>query len=290
MADQNPTGPAGTVTDEQTKRTKPDAQTATPARTAQDRVERIPTVIADDVHIVYKVMAGSGGRGTAASAFSRLVRRQERPTMREVHAVRGVSFTTYKGEAIGLIGRNGSGKSTLLKAVAGLLPPESGVVYTSGKPSLLGVNAALMNDLTGDRNVVLGCLAMGMSPEEVEQRYAGIVDFADVGEFIDLPMRTYSSGMAARLRFAIGSAKSHEILLIDEALATGDAEFRAKSEQRIKELREEAGTVFVVSHSLDVVTDTCDRALWLDKGTLRMDGDAQEVVDAYLTESTRKRK
>lgn len=277
------------MTDEQTKHTEHAEQTATPARGVQDRVERVPTVIADDVHIVYKVMAGSGGRGTAATAFSRLARRQERPTLREVHAVRGVTFTAYKGEAIGLIGRNGSGKSTLLKAVAGLLPPESGVVYTSGQPSLLGVNAALMNDLTGDRNVVLGCLAMGMSPEEIEQRYDDIVDFAGVGEFIDLPMRTYSSGMAARLRFAIGSAKSHEILLIDEALATGDAEFRAKSEQRIHELREEAGTVFVVSHSLEVVTDTCDRALWLEKGALRMDGDAQDVVDAYMTESTRKK-
>jgi teichoic acid transport system ATP-binding protein len=289
VADQNPTGPAGIVTDEQSKTPE---QTATPAQTApaQAGSEQIPTVIADDVHVVYKVMAGSGGRGTAASAFSRLVRRQERPTLREVHAVRGVSFTAYKGEAIGLIGRNGSGKSTLLKAVAGLLPPAEGVVYTSGQPSLLGVNAALMNDLTGDRNVVLGCLAMGMTPEEIEERYDDIVDFAGVGEFIDLPMRTYSSGMAARLRFAIGSAKSHEILLIDEALATGDADFRTKSEQRIKDLRDEAGTVFLVSHSLDVVTDTCNRALWLDKGSLRMDGDAQEVVDAYLTESTRKKK
>jgi teichoic acid transport system ATP-binding protein len=251
--------------------------------------DRVPTVIADDVHIVYKVLAGSGGKGTAASALSRLMRRQERPTIREVHAVKGVSFTAYKGDAIGLIGRNGSGKSTLLKAIAGLLPPVRGSVYTSGRPSLLGVNAALMSDLTGDRNVVLGCLAMGMTQAEIDTRYDDIVDFAGVGEFIDLPMRTYSSGMAARLRFAIGSARTHDILLIDEALATGDADFQAKSEQRIKDLRDEAGTVFVVSHSLSVVTDTCNRAIWLDKGTMKMDGDVQEVVDAYLTESTRKK-
>ncbi|HZM77080.1 MAG TPA: sugar ABC transporter ATP-binding protein, partial [Candidatus Limnocylindrales bacterium] len=153
----------------------------------------------------------------------------------------------------------------------------------------LGVNAALMQDLTGDRNVVLGCLAMGMTPEEIEQKYDEIVDFAGVDEFIDLPMRTYSSGMAARLRFAIGSARTHDILLIDEALATGDADFRAKSEKKIKDLRDEAGTVFLVSHSLDVVTDTCNRAIWLDKGSLKMDGEAKEVVDAYLTESTRKK-
>jgi teichoic acid transport system ATP-binding protein len=271
-----------------TETTAPQAPEASP-ETKPETVERIPTVIADDVHIVYKVLAGSGGKGTAASALSRIVRRQERPTIREVHAVKGVTFTAYKGDAIGLIGRNGSGKSTLLKAVAGLLPPASGTVYTSGQPSLLGVNAALMNDLTGDRNVVLGCLAMGMQPDEIEQRYPGIVDFAGVGEFIDLPMRTYSSGMAARLRFAIGSARSHDILLIDEALATGDADFRTKSEKRIKDLRDEAGTVFVVSHSLDVVIDTCNRAIWLDKGVMKMDGGAREVVDAYLAETTRKK-
>ncbi|HYU87012.1 MAG TPA: ABC transporter ATP-binding protein [Kribbellaceae bacterium] len=272
----------------------PAAETATetPADKPVNKVpvaDRVPTVIADDVHIVYKVLAGSGGKGTAASALSRLMRRQERPTIREVHAVKGVSFTAYKGDAIGLIGRNGSGKSTLLKAIAGLLPPVRGSVYTSGRPSLLGVNAALMSDLTGDRNVVLGCLAMGMTQEEIDTRYDDIVDFAGVGEFIDLPMRTYSSGMAARLRFAIGSARTHDILLIDEALATGDADFQTKSEQRIKDLRDEAGTVFVVSHSLSVVTDTCNRAIWLDRGAMKMDGDVQEVVDAYLTESTRKK-
>jgi teichoic acid transport system ATP-binding protein len=262
------------------------AATAPPAAAA----DAIPTVIADDVHLIYKVIAGSGGKGTAASALSRLIKRQKQPTAREVHAVKGVSFTAYKGDAIGLIGRNGSGKSTLLRAVAGLMPPASGAIYTSGQPSLLGVNAAMMNDLTGNRNVILGCLAMGMSQAEIDERYDEIVEFSGIGEFIDLPMRTYSSGMAARLKFAIASAKSHEILLVDEALATGDAEFRTKSEEKIKELRDEAGTVFLVSHSLDVVTDTCNRALWLDKGALRMDGDAKEVVDAYLTETTKKKR
>lgn len=265
------------------------AETAAPTPVAKaTESEAVPTVIADDVHIIYKVTAGSGGKGTAASAFRRLVKRQERPTIREVHAVKGVTFTAYKGDAIGLIGRNGSGKSTLLRAIAGLLPPASGAIYTGGQPSLLGVNAALMADLTGDRNVVLGCLAMGMSPEEIEQRYDEIVEFSGVGDFIDLPMRTYSSGMAARLRFAIGSAKSHDILLVDEALATGDAEFKTKSEQKIKDLRDEAGTVFLVSHSLEVVTATCNRAIWLDRGVLKMDGDAKEVVDAYNRETARK--
>ena len=240
-----------------------------------------PTVIADGVNIIYKVIAGQGGKGTAATALRRIVKRQDRPTIREVHAVKDVSFTAYKGDAIGVIGRNGSGKSTLLRAVAGLLPPASGAIYTGGRPSLLGVNAAMMNDLTGDRNVVLGCLAMGMSPAEIDQRYDEIVEFSGIGDFIDLPMSTYSSGMAARLKFAIASAKTHDILLVDEALATGDAEFRVRSERKIHELRDQAGTVFLVSHSLDVVLDTCNRALWLDKGVLRLDGSVDEVVAAY---------
>ncbi|MEU6083342.1 ATP-binding cassette domain-containing protein, partial [Streptomyces sp. NPDC047108] len=124
---------------------------------------RIPTVIADELHIVYRVNGGPRGRGAATAALSRILGRRKAAGLREVHAVRGVSFTAYRGEAIGLIGSNGSGKSTLLRAIAGLLPPESGKVYTGGQPSLLGVNAALMNDLTGERNVILGGLAMGMS-------------------------------------------------------------------------------------------------------------------------------
>jgi teichoic acid transport system ATP-binding protein len=195
-----------------------------------------------------------------------------------------VSFRAYRGEAVGLVGRNGSGKSTLLRAVAGLIPADKGVVFTEGQPSLLGVNAALMNNMTGERNVVLGCLAMGMTPAEVAARYDDVVDFSGVGDFIGLPMSTYSSGMAARLRFAIASAKTHDVLLVDEALATGDAEFRRKSENRIRELRDEAGTVFLVSHQLSVVRETCDRVIWLDAGLIKMDGPADEVVDAYEAE------
>ena len=247
----------------------------------------VPTVIADDINIIYKVIAGQGGKGTAATAFRRILKRQDRPTIREVHAVKSVTFTAHKGDAIGVIGRNGSGKSTLLRAIAGLLPPASGAIYTGGQPSLLGVNAAMMNDLTGDRNVVLGCLAMGMSPAEIDQRYDEIVEFSGIGEFIDLPMSTYSSGMSARLKFAIASAKTHDILLVDEALATGDAPFRAKSHKRIEELRQEAGTVFLVAHNLGEVEETCNRVIWLDDGRIRMDGDPQEVINAYITATTK---
>jgi teichoic acid transport system ATP-binding protein len=240
-------------------------------------------VIVDDLHVVYRVYGAGGDKGTAATALMRVVKRQRRPSVREVHAVRGVSFVARHGDAIGIIGRNGSGKSTLLQAIAGLLPPERGCVYTSGQAALLGVNAALLDDLTGERNVVLGCLAMGMTPQEVKERYQSIVDFSGVGNFIDYPMRTYSSGMAQRLRFSIASAKSHEILMIDEALATGDANFRAKSHEKIMELRREAGTVFLVTHNLAEIEASCNRVVWLEKGqVIRQGDDVSAIVDAYI--------
>lgn len=240
-----------------------------------------PTVVCDDLHVDYKV-AGRSRSGSAAGAIRRMLKGQGRgEVFRVVHAVRGVTFVAREGDAIGLIGRNGSGKSTLLRAVAGLLPAASGAVYTAGRPSLLGVNAALMRDLTGEANVRLGCMAMGMTRAQAEAKRDWIAAFADLGEFISMPMNAYSSGMQARLRFAIAASVSHEILMIDEALSTGDAEFRRRSEARIMELRKEAGTVFLVSHSLGTVRETCNRAIWLEKGQLLMDGEANEVVDAY---------
>ncbi|WP_079144102.1 ABC transporter ATP-binding protein [Streptomyces luteocolor] len=247
-----------------------------------------PTVIVDEVDIVYRVHGTGAGRGSATAALNRILggrrKAEARSGVRKVHAVKKVSFTAYKGEAIGLIGTNGSGKSTLLKAVAGLLPVESGHIFTDGQPSLLGVNAAMMNDLTGERNVRLGGLAMGMSREQVQERYDDIVEFSGInekGDFITLPMRTYSSGMAARLRFSIAAAKDHDVLLIDEALATGDRSFQKRSEARIRELRKHAGTVFLVSHNNKSIRDTCDRVLWLERGELRMDGPTADVLKEY---------
>jgi teichoic acid transport system ATP-binding protein len=239
-----------------------------------------PTIVVDDLHVTYRVLA-TGKRHQGQPRRSLLKRRIPTRGMREINAVTGVSFVAHEGEAIGLIGTNGSGKSTLLRAIAGLLPATRGRVWADGHPTLLGVNAALINELSGERNIVLGGLALGMSPQEVRAKYDDVADFAGIGDFLELPMLTYSSGMAARLRFAIASSVQHRILLIDEALATGDAVFRGRSEQRIRELREEAGTVFLVSHSLDTVVNTCDRAMWLDRGVLRMDGDAGPVIEAY---------
>jgi teichoic acid transport system ATP-binding protein len=239
-----------------------------------------PTVVVDDIHLTYRIL-GKGRHGGAPAALRRIVLREKAPGQRSVHAVRGVSFTAFRGEAIGLIGPNGSGKSTLLRAIAGLMAPSRGVVWTRGQASLLGVSAAMMPGMSGDQNIVLGCLAIGMTPAEIAEEYDSICDFAGIGDFVHLPMSTYSSGMGARLRFAIAAARVPDILLIDEALATGDAEFRRRSEKRILELRDEAGTVFLVSHALGIIRETCTRAIWLEDGKVVADGDANTVVDAY---------
>jgi teichoic acid transport system ATP-binding protein len=242
-----------------------------------------PVVVVDDLHIVYRVFGSARDKGTAATAFLRMLRRQRRPSVREVHAIRGISFVANRGDAVGVIGRNGSGKSTLLRAIAGLIPPEQGIVYTTGQALLLGVNAALLDDLTGDRNVVVCGLAMGMTPREIKDRYQSIVDFSGVGDFINLPMRAYSTGMGSRLRFAIASARSHDVLLVDEALVTGDAEFRVRSRERIEELRAQAGTVFIVAHSMAQIEETCNRVIWLEKGQIvRAGDDVPAIIDAYL--------
>jgi teichoic acid transport system ATP-binding protein len=250
-----------------------------------------PTVIVDDVHLVYRVQGG-GKRGgnrastnTPATALKRMVTgNKQNRGLTEIHAVKGVTFTAHEGEAVGLIGSNGSGKSTLLRAIAGLMPVEKGAIYTAGQPSLLGANAVLLNDLSGEDNVVLGLLAMGMTKQEAKDKTAEIIEFSGInerGNFSALPMSTYSSGMAARLRFAIAAAKIHDVLLVDEALATGDAKFRKKSEQKVREMLSGAGTVFLVSHAIGTIVDTCDRTIWLESGVLRMDGPTKDVVAEY---------
>jgi teichoic acid transport system ATP-binding protein len=236
------------------------------------------TIVVQDLHVTYRVLVG----GKRYRAKNRMLRRAiPVRAIREVHAVRGVDLVIRKGEAVGLIGRNGSGKSTLLRAISGLVPPTQGAVYTLGEPTLLGVNAALMPELSGERNVILGGLALGLSLQEIEARYDEVVEFSGIGEFIELPMAAYSSGMGARLRFAIATATTQPVLLIDEALATGDADFRVRSEERIREMREHAGTLILVSHSLAAIEESCNRAIWLEQGQIVLDGDVPTVCEAY---------
>ncbi|MEN9956882.1 MAG: hypothetical protein RIR46_490 [Actinomycetota bacterium] len=235
---------------------------------------RQPVVVVDGVDIIYKVYA-SGKRANKWNAGT------TKQKLREVHAVKNVSFTVYKGETVGIIGTNGSGKSSLLRSIAGLTQPTNGAVFASARPVLLGVGAVLMPSLSGEKNIMLGGLAMGYSKKETAELAPAITEFAGLEEFIDLPMRTYSSGMSARLRFAIAASRNHDILIIDEALSVGDQQFRKRSEARMREMRDTAGTVFLVSHSIKSILDTCSRVIWLEKGVLKMDGDPLEVCKAY---------
>src|SRR5699024_5883646 len=188
-----------------------------------------PVVVVDDLHVDYQVFA-TGKRAGAADNRKLFARKRE---LRTVHALKGVSFVVHENEAVGVIGHNGSGNSTLMRAIVGLKPASKGAVYTASRPNLLGVGAALMNDLSGEQNIILGGLAMGFSLEEICAMQPDIAAFSNLEKFLDFPMRTYSSGMQARLKFSIATSRTHDILIIDEALAVGDKAFRKKSEARI---------------------------------------------------------
>jgi teichoic acid transport system ATP-binding protein len=243
---------------------------------APEPAQRHETVRVVDLHVRYRVFQEFKPTLSAMTRAAASARRHH-----EVHAVRGVSFTALSGEAIGVLGPNGSGKSTLMQAIAGLLPPSEGAVYASSLPMLLGVGAVLNKKLSGRRNIMLGGLALGLTRDEVTAREAEIIEFAGIGDAIDRPMKTYSSGMQSRLQFAISSAVEPEILIIDEALAVGDADFKRKSQIRIRELRDRAGTVFVVSHSMGTIQSTCSRVLWMADGELVADGSPEEVIPQY---------
>ena len=239
---------------------------------------RNPVIIVDDVHVKYRAFAT--GKKVGAKRGAKILKGTGR-TMRTVHALKGVSFTVHQGESIGFIGSNGSGKSTLMRTITGGTPTSKGSVYAASRPSLLGVGAPLLRELSGEKNVILSCLALGYSMDEVNEVYDDIVDFAGLREFIDMPMRSYSSGMVARLKFAIATSKRHEILIVDEALSVGDREFRERSESRIAQIRESAGTVLLVSHSMNSIREACDRVIWINQGNLMMDGDPETVIAAY---------
>jgi teichoic acid transport system ATP-binding protein len=165
--------------------------------------------------------------------------------------------------------------------MAGLLPVDKGRILAHSQPSLLGVGAVLKPDLSGRRNIILGTLALGLSKREAEEQVDEITEFAGLTDFIDLPMRTYSSGMKARLHFSIATAVTPEILMIDEALAVGDEVFKRRSDERIRELQEAAGTIFIVSHGLEGVIDSCTRVLWMDAGRVIAEGEPGEIVERY---------
>ena len=232
-------------------------------------------VRARGVHIDFEVFTDR-----RASLKSRLVNRDAAGKM-VVNAVRGVDLDVYEGETIGVIGLNGSGKSTLLSAIAGVLPISSGELLVSDEPRLMGVGAALIGEASGRRNIRLGCLALGMNKAEIEERLDDMIAFTELGDAIERPLNTYSSGMRARIQFVVATAVEPRILLIDEALGVGDKDFREKSRRRVEEIIDTAGTLMMVNHSLAELKNFCTRGIWLEDGQVRMDGPLDNVIAAY---------
>ena len=200
----------------------------------------------------------------------------------EFLAMDDVSFNVEKGETLGLIGSNGAGKSTTLKVISGILKPTEGKVITRGNiVPMLELGAGFDLELTGKENIYLNGAILGYTKEYLESKYDEIVEFAEIKDFIDMPIRNYSSGMMARLAFSIASVVQPEILIVDEILAVGDVKFQQKSYKRMQELMSGGATVLFVSHDLDKIEEMCDHVLWLDKGKVKQYGDAKQVCDDY---------
>ena len=200
----------------------------------------------------------------------------------EFLALDDVSFDLEKGKTLGLIGKNGAGKSTTLKLISGILKPTSGTIIVRGNVvPMLELGAGFDLELTGRENVYLNGAILGYSKDYLQSKFDQIVDFAEIGEFIDMPIRNYSSGMMARLAFSIASVVQPEILIVDEILAVGGVAFQEKSYNRMKELMSGGATVLFVSHDLDKIEEMCDQVIWLDKGKVVMNGKTRKVCEAY---------
>ncbi len=247
-------------------------------------VEGSPALVIDGVGMTYRTTSRRrDGEATGDVKGKGRGNRISKSSMVSVVALKDLSLVVQHGESVGIIGRNGSGKSTMLKIVCGQIPPTEGAVYASSTPVMLGVNAALIPSLSGDQNIILGCLAMGMSRQAIDEKYASIVELSGLEDAIHLPMKSYSAGMASRLRFSIAASIDPEILVIDEALNTGDAQFKDRTRKRMMELLAQAGTVLLVSHSINTVIDLCNRAIWIDQGELICDNVPRIVAKRYRT-------
>lgn len=201
----------------------------------------------------------------------------------EFLAVKDVSFQVKRGEAWGLIGTNGSGKSTMLKAISGILKPYKGAISVNGTVApLIELGAGFDAEMTARENIFLNGCVLGHTEQFMKEHFDEIVEFADIGEFLDSPLKNYSSGMKARLGFAVATMVRPEILIVDEILSVGDYKFKQKCEARMNEMLSGGTTLLYVSHNIDEVLRLCDHALWIDKGVARMQGDVNEVCEAYM--------
>ncbi len=227
-----------------------------------------------------------GRRSQFATLKSALLKRDLRPAPdASVAALRNVSFAVDRGEAFGIIGRNGSGKSTLLKLISGILKPTSGRVIVNGRiAALIELGAGFHPEITGRENIYINGIMLGLSRRDIDERFDKIVEFSGIADFLDQPVKTYSSGMYVRLGFAVAVHVDPDVLLIDEVLSVGDEEFSARCVAKIQEMKYRGVTLVFVTHQLDQVRKLCDRAVWLDHGRIEAVGDPMRVVDAYLQE------
>ena len=238
-----------------------------------------PVIEVMDASVTYMIRHGAAStlKETAINAIKR------RSHDVEVKALQNLSFTLNSGEVLAVVGRNGAGKSTLLKLVARVLPPTTGRVIVRGNVSpMIELGAGFNGTLTGLENIVLYGTLLGRTPKEMKERSAAIAQWAGLEESIGLPLRTYSSGMVARLAFAIATDVVSDLILIDEVLSVGDAEFQEKSKARMKELIESQSAVVLVTHDLEAVKELASKALWIDHGRLMKYGEVNSVIDAYL--------
>jgi ABC-type polysaccharide/polyol phosphate transport system ATPase subunit len=253
------------------------AAAAPPAGSSNGRTPPVAIKV-EDVSVTYRTSLEK--KPTFKSTVIRMGRRER--TVREIEAVKGVSLEIKRGSVVGILGANGAGKSTLVRTMAGILPPTTGRVEVQGRVStLLALGVGFEKDLTGRQNVKLGGLAAGLTRAQLDAKYEAIVEFAELEEFMDMPMRTYSSGMYGRLGFSVAVNMEPDILLIDEALSVGDARFRKKSARKMRDLCGGGRTIVLVSHALGTIKDLCDAAVWMHKGEMQMEGEPQAVIDAY---------
>lgn len=224
-----------------------------------------------------------GYKNIQAYSIKKSLLKLKKAHVEEFQAVKGVSFRVPKGEILGIIGKNGSGKSTMLKALAGIFNPDQGSIDLKGHTvSLLSIGVGFQKEVTGRENILLSGMLLGFSEEEIRAKMPEIIEFAELGRFIDMPVKTYSSGMHSKLAFSITAILETEIMLIDEVLSVGDAKFKKKSYAKMKELISNKNrTVVIVSHSESTLRDLCDRVMWMHDGEIKRIGDPEEVLEEY---------
>ncbi len=234
-----------------------------------------PAIEVTDLSVCYKTVQ--------AYSIKKSLLRLKKTHVEEFQAVKNISFSVPTGEILGVIGKNGSGKSTMLRALAGIYSPDTGVIDLKGHSvSLMAIGVGFKKAVTGRENILLSGMLLGFSEKEVRAKMPEIIEFADIGKFIDMPVKTYSSGMHSKLAFAITAILETEIMLIDEVLSVGDAQFKKKSYAKMKELISDKNrTVVIVSHSIETLKSLCDRVMWMHEGEIKMLGEPVEVLDKY---------